>query len=307
MGVEVFGMGNVMRFAVMVMLLVAVQSPAAAQTVKDGITKWQSGDAAGAVGIWAKLSARGDADAAFNLGQAYRLGKGVPLDLAKAQSYFEQAARKGHLDGQVTLGLLLFQNGNQVSAMRWLKAAATKGEPRAMLVVGTAMYNGDGLPRDPVTGYAYVSRAAALGLAPAKSTLAELDAVLPLDVRQKGVALALEMVSGKPASVAKVATPKPTKPSPAKVASVAPKPGATASPTPPATGGWRVQLGAFGQRGAAEALFGKLSPKLGGAKAFYVPVGTVTRLQAGPFASKAAAASACARIAPQACFPVAAR
>lgn len=300
-------MGNVMRIAVAAMLLMAAATPAEAQSVKDGITKWQSGDAAGAAGIWAKLAAKGDADAAFNLGQAYRLGKGVPLDLAKAQSYFEQAARKGHLDGQVTLGLLLFQNGNQVSAMRWLKAAAARGEPRAMLVVGTAMYNGDGLPRDPVTGYAYVSRAAALGLAPAKSTLAELDAVLPLDVRQKGVALALEMASGKPAPAAKIAAPKPSKPPAKTPAATAAKAPATPPPAGTATGGWRIQLGAFGQRGSAEALFGKLSGKLGGARAFYIPVGAVTRLQAGPYASKAAASSVCAKVAPQPCFPVAAR
>jgi cell division septation protein DedD len=297
-------MGNVMRFAIAAMLLAAISTPVTAQTVKDGITKWQTGDAAGAVGIWSKLAASGDADAAFNLGQAYRLGKGAPLDLAKAQSYFEQAARKGHLDGQVTLGLLLFQNGNQVSAMRWLKAAAVKGEPRAMLVVGTAMYNGDGLPRDPVTGYAYVSRAAALGLAPAKSTLAELDAVLPLDVRQKGVALALDMASGKPAPAAKVAAPKPNKP-PAKSSPGVIKSATVPPPANPGTGGWRVQLGAFGQRGSAEALFGKLSGKLGGARAFYIPVGAVTRLQAGPYASKAAASSVCAKVAPQPCFPVA--
>ena len=79
---------------------------------------------AGAVAIWRPLADKGDADAAFNLGQAYRLGRGVPLDLAPAQGWLERAARKGHVDAQATLGLLLFQNGNRVGAMRWLKAAA---------------------------------------------------------------------------------------------------------------------------------------------------------------------------------------
>ena len=67
-----------------------------------------------AVAIWRPLAEKGDADAAFNLGQAYRLGKGVPLDLAQAQTWLERAARKGHVDAQTTLGLLLFQNGNRV-------------------------------------------------------------------------------------------------------------------------------------------------------------------------------------------------
>ena len=128
--------------------------PASAQSVRAGIEAWQKGDAAGAVAIWRPLAEKGDADAAFNLGQAYRLGKGVPLDLAQAQSWLERAARKGHVDAAATVGLLLFQNGNRVSGMRWLKAAAEAGEPRALLMVGTAMYNGDGVAEDPVTAYA---------------------------------------------------------------------------------------------------------------------------------------------------------
>ena len=277
--------------------------PATAQSVRAGIDAWQKGDATGAVAIWRPLADQGDADAAFNLGQAYRLGKGVPLDLAKAQDMFERAARKGHVDAQTTLGLLLFQNGNRVAAMRWLKGAADVGEPRAMLVYGTALYNGDGITQDQVTAYALISRAAAQGLPPAQATLADMDAVMPLDQRQKGVALAQVMVGGKSAEAKPVAAKpiaaKPVSPKPAAAAPPAPNPVAVA-----AHGRWRIQLGAFGQRGSAEGLFARLGGKLGGAEAYYVPAGKVVRLQAGPFASRAAAASACARVAPQPCFPV---
>jgi uncharacterized protein len=176
-----------MRILLLALAIGAASMPAAAQSVRAGIDAWQKGDTAGAVAIWRPLADKGDADAAFNLGQAYRLGKGVPLDLAQAQGWLERAARKGHVDAQATLGLLLFQNGNRVSAMRWLKGAAEAGEPRAMLMVGTALYNGDGVPADPVTAYAYVSRAAAQGLPPAQATLADMDEVMPLEQRQKGV------------------------------------------------------------------------------------------------------------------------
>src|ERR1044072_5534126 len=111
--------------------------PAGAQSVRSGIEAWQKGDVTGAVAIWRPLADKGDPDAAFNLGQAYRLGKGVPLDLAQAQDWLERAARKGHVHAPAHLGLLLFQNGTRVSGMRWLKSAAEAGEPRAMLVVGT--------------------------------------------------------------------------------------------------------------------------------------------------------------------------
>jgi uncharacterized protein len=299
-----------MRNLLLALLFGAVAIPATAQSVRAGIDAWQKGDTAGAVAIWRPLADKGDSDAAFNLGQAYRLGKGVPLDLAQAQGWLERAARKGHVDAQSTLGLLLFQNGNQVSAMRWLKSAAAAGEPRALLMVGTALYNCDGVAADPVTAYAYVSRAAAQGLAPAQATLADMDAVMPLDQRLKGVELARQMATAKKAPAPSPATPKMA----AKPAPAAPKV-AVAKPTPPqpaikspvtASGSWRIQLGAFGQRKSAEALYGKLSGRLG-RQAYYIPVGAMVRLQAGPFESRAAAAAACARLAPQPCFPVEAR
>lgn len=306
-----------MRKLLLGLMIGAVSLPAAAQSVRAGIEAWQRGDTAAAVAIWRPLAEKGDADAAFNLGQAYRLGKGVVIDLSQAQIWLERAARQGHVDAQTTLGLLLFQNGNRVAAMRWLKNAAEAGEPRALLMVGTALYNGDGVPEDPVKAYAYVSRAAAQGLDPAKATLADMDAVMPLDQRKRGVALAQEMVAAAkkaPTPVAatpKVSTAKPPKVAPAKPAeakSAIPRP--TAAPSKPpvaASGNWRIQLGAFGQRKSAETLYAKLSAKLAGRQAYYIPVGAVVRLQAGPFESRAAASAACVRLAPQACFPVEAR
>ena len=303
-----------MRRLMLGLLMGSLALPAAAQSVRAGVEAWQKGDTAGAVAIWTPLAEKGDADAAFNLGQAYRLGKGVVIDLSKAQNWLEQAARKGHVDAQTTLGLLMFQNGNRVGAMRWLRSAADAGEPRALLMVGTAMYNGDGVPEDPVRAYAYVSRAAAQGLDPAKATLADMDAVMPLEQRRKGVALAQEMAAGAKAAPsappAKAASAKPAAP---KAAEPKPEP---AKPNPPptkpaaavaASGSWRIQLGAFGQRKSAETLFSKLSGKLVGRQAYYVPSGAVVRLQAGPFESRAAASAACSRLAPQACFPVEAR
>ena len=299
-----------MRKLLLGLMIVSAAVPSAAQSVRDGIEAWQRGDVADAVAIWTPLAEKGDADAAFNLGQAYRLGKGVPINLAEAQNWLEAAARKGHLDAQTTLGLLLFQNGNRVTAMRWLKPAAEAGEPRALLMVGTALYNGEGITEDHVKAYAYVSRAAAQGLAPAKATLADMDAVMPLEIRQKGVAMAQAMAATPaPAPAAKAPTPSKAAPSTPVERSAAMKPFAPspAPPKPGVSGKWRIQLGAFGQRKAGEALFARLSAKLGGSQAYYIPAGSVVRLQAGPFESRSAASAACAKLAPQPCFPVEAR
>ncbi|HVE01929.1 MAG TPA: SPOR domain-containing protein [Sphingomicrobium sp.] len=287
--------------------------------MKAGIDAWQKSDYASAVAIWRPLAEKGDADAAFNLGQAYRLGKGVDLNLAAAQTWYERAADKGHLDAQTTLGLLLFQNGNQIAGLRWLKGAADKGEPRAMLMYGTALFNGDGVTQNPVLGYAYVSRAAAQGLAPAKQTLAQMDDVLPLEERKKGLAIAMAKAKSAPPPVSKpakaaVAVAKPPKAAPPRPVQVAaraapaPAPARVAPVRPsPATGAWRIQLGAFSQRSSAEALYRKLAGSLGGRQAYYVPAGAVTRLQVGPFESRSAASAACGALRGQACFAVAAK
>ena len=309
------------RYLAAAIWMATLATPLSAQSVKAGIEAWQKSDYATAVTIWRPLAEKGDADAAFNLGQAYRLGRGVPLDLASAQSWFERAAGKGHIDAQTTLGLLLFQNGNRIAGLRWLKGASEKGDPRALLVYGTALFNGDGVPQDPILGYAYVSRAAAQGLSAAKETLAQLDQIMPLEDRRKGVALAIAKANAAPAGAK--AEPKPAKPSakaspaPAKVKPAvakpdpapAPKPAPATSPPVAASGAWRIQLGAFSQRSSAEALFRKLSGNraLVGRQAFYIPAGAVTRLQVGPFESRSAATATCGALKGQACFVVAGR
>lgn len=296
-----------MRIRIAVAILataLASAGGAATPTVKAGVEAWQRGDHQAATAIWRNLAEKGDADAAFNLGQAYRLGRGVHADSSQAKRWFERAATKGHVDAQVSLGLLLFDSGDRGAAMSWLRKAADKGEPRALLVVGTALFNGDGLKQDPVAGYAFVSRAAAQGLAPAKSTLADMEKILSASERKRGLALASEMAKAPAPKAKAAAKATPAAPSPAKTP-------AAASPTVKAAarGAWRVQLGAFSTRGAAEGLYRKLSASaaLSGRQAYYVPVGKMTRLQAGPFDSRAGATAACAKLAPQPCFAVEAK
>lgn len=306
------------KYLVAAALIALAAAPAAAQSVKAGIEAWQHADYARAVAIWRPLAEKGDEDAQFNLGQAYRLGRGVPTNLAAAKAWFERAARHGHVDAETTLGLLLFQNGNEAEGLSWLKKAAQQGEPRALLVFGTALVNGDGLPQDPVLGYAYVSRAAAQGLQPAKETLAQLDELLPIADRKRGVAMARNLAKAAPApSSAPSAGPRPTKPvqvaaekpsAPAAAKSKETAASKPAQPAAPASGAWRIQLGAFSQKGSAEALYQKLAGRaaLSGRRAFYIPVGAVTRLQVGPFESKAAADAACRSVGVP-CFAVPAK
>jgi cell division septation protein DedD len=286
-------------------LLGAAASPVAAQTVRAGIEAWQHADYQAAVRIWRPLAERGDADAAFNLGQAYRLGRGVPINLSAAATWFGRAAAKGHLDAQTTLGLMLFENGDRAGGIRWLKQAADKGEPRALLIYGTALFNGDGVKKDPILGYALVSRAAAQGLAPAQATLEQLDQILPVEQRKRALAMAMAKAKQAPAPASRPAPSKPAQvASPRNVKPVPLPAPATPAPSPSVGGGWRIQLGAFSQPVSAEALFRRLSGSLPGKQPVYVAAGPVTRLQVGPYPSRSAAAAACATLRGQPCFPV---
>ena len=314
------GLRVIHKYLVAAAVFGALSSSVSAQSVRAGIEAWQHADYSRAVEIWRPLAEKGDADAQFNLGQAYRLGRGVPTNLAAAQTWFERAAAKGHVDAQTTLGLMLFENGDRAGGVRWLKQAAEKGEPRALLVYGTALFNGDGVKQDPILGYAYVSRAAAQGLAPAQATLEQLNQILPLEQRKKALAIAMAKAKAAPppSSPAVRTAPKLTvKPSSVQTATAKPPKMVPASPTStPAVkpqpsqasgGGWRIQLGAFSQAGAAETLFKKLSGVLSGHQPFYIRARSITRLQVGPYPSRPAAAAACASLHGQPCFPVPAK
>ena len=307
----------------------------AVASVKDGVDAWSRGDFVRAVGEWQKPAAAGDADAQFNLAQAYKLGKGVAPDLKRAEELYLKAAQQGHLQAADTYGLLLFQSGRREAAMAWLVPSAERGEPRAQYVLAVAHYNGDLVTKDAVRAYALMSRAAASGLETARATLATMDQTMPLEQRQQGVALAAELErkadARRAAQMASLGlgsnAPRAAAPlrpervtvgadfanpvvigAPLKTASpsskIAPSPRTT--PPVPASGAWRVQLGAFGVAGNAQALWAKLkgNPALGGRQAFYVPAGKLTKLQAGPFASRAEAQAACAGLGVQACIPV---
>lgn len=337
---------------------VLAASPAWAD-VKAGVDAWSAGDYASAIAQWRPLAERGDADAQFNLAQAYKLGRGVPADLGKAEDLYGKAAARGHAQAADSYGLLLFQRGERARALPYLEASAARGDARAQYILGVAHFNGDIVAKDWVRAYALVSLAQQEGLAQATSAKAQMDRHIPLADRQKSVPLAARIAGqaqanrqrlntsaelGAPlAALAPVpkagiaeghGTPKPDaaaraegpagagadytranaippaerSPAPVPRQSAAAKPERRiASPAPkaaprmaaPSPGGpWRLQLGAFGVAGNAEALWARVRsrPELAGHSRALVPAGKLTKLQATGFASRADAQAACARL-----------
>lgn len=175
---------------------VAAASTAAA-SVKAGVEKWKNADWAGAVAAWRPFAVQGDADALFNMGQAYKLGRGVPKDVALARDNYRRAATKGHLPAQANLGILLFQAGEKAESMRWLKAAADKGEMRAQYVYGIASFNGDGTPRNLGLAFGYLQRASAQGLSQATNALGNIEGGLSPADRAIGDAVNASLAAGQ--------------------------------------------------------------------------------------------------------------
>jgi len=303
--------------------------------VLAGIQAWQAGNYDEAIRQWRPLADHGDADAQYNIAQAYFLGRGVPQNMNLAEQWYERAARQGHPDAQANYGLLLFQNGRRSQAIPWIQRAAERGDPRAQYVLGTAMFNGDLVTRDLPRAYALMSRAAAQNLPPAITQLAEIERSLSPQDRARGVEMAQAMASAltpiqvaalPPSRAPAAGQPRPgaaqsagmqartppnprmpaANPSVTRIAQAAPRPApAAAPPVAAAAGGrWRVQLGAFSSDANARSAWGAASGHLRGLTPYFVRAGAVYRLQAGPLASRAAAESACAA-AHIACFPVA--
>lgn len=221
-------------------LAIALLTAPALADVKAGVDAWSRGDFPAAVTAWQGPAAQGDADAQFNLAQAYRLGRGVKADMAKAEELFGKAAAQGHINASDYYGLLLFQRGERSKALPFVSAAADRGEPRAQYLLGIANFNGDNVPKDWVRAYALVSLAQQAGLPQAISALSQMDQYVPLDQRQKSVTLAQELSAqaestrARVMAAAELGSSLPSEPSAPVVTATARAPVAVAAPARPA-------------------------------------------------------------------------
>ena len=175
------------------LLLAALAAGPALADVKAGVDAWSRGDYTAAVREWEGPAAAGDPDAMFNLGQAYRLGRGVPADLRHAEMLYQKAAEKGHLQAADTYGLMLFQDGRRADALPYVRDAARRGDPRSQYLLGIAYFNGDLVEKDWTRAYALMTLASGAGLQQARPAIAEMDRNIPLEQRQQAAALAVQL------------------------------------------------------------------------------------------------------------------
>lgn len=300
------------------------------------------------------------AEKQFASGQRYKHGhNGTNIDLDKAEALFGLAAASGYEPAEDEYGLILFQNGKERDALPWLEKAASRGEPRAQYLLGTALFNGASVPKDWPRAYALMLRSTASGLDQAGYTLAQMDQFIPLEERRHGATLAQQMETAQtdalsrfsdapgasydppgiiqppaPAALALSPIVPPADPDMAETPEEPPLPAVekplsvdkkrkaappyftdetkpASAPSQSTQGRWRIQLGAFRDKGRAPALWQKIHAA--GALHvdtvyYFVSSGNLTRLLAGPFKNSAEAGAACRRLQTRghtACLPIA--
>ena len=180
------------KLAMAALALSLLPAPAAAD-VKSGVDAWSRGEYDTAVKQWRDPAIKGDADAQFNMGQAYKMGRGVKTDLDIALDWYRKASAQGHLQAADSYGHLLHYQGKISESLPYLQASSDRGDPRAQYLLATELFNGVHMPKDWVRSYALMTRASSAGMAPASRSLAQMDQFIPLEQRQAATVLAGEL------------------------------------------------------------------------------------------------------------------
>ncbi len=293
-----------MRKLVLIAVFLLALGAARAQStspLEEGRQLYFAGDYAGAAAIWRPLVEAGDPRAMYNMATLYRRGLGVPADPQEAERLLRSAADKGFAEAQHLLASRLFEATGADEAQRqeavgyWL-AAARQGHALSQYRLALLYWNGEAVARDLVRGYAWMSLAAAQGLADAETARVTMARYLSEAQRAQAESLRRHLVAegGAPAAAPSppqdMARPRPAPAPAAEPAAARPAPTAatpeptvqrapaTATPEPtvqrtPATtdgaakappardlaASWRLQLAAFRRREAAEGLWRKLA------------------------------------------------
>lgn len=294
----------------------------------EGLRKYEAGDYDGAIGEWQPLADQGNPDALFNLGQLYRLGRGVAANVVRASEYYGRAADAGHAGARGALATIYyFDDGTRQkrgAAIALWRQAAAAGDAPSQYTLAILHFNGQDVPHDLMQAYAWALLAAEGGMEEGQK--AERTIRARLTPNQQAQARVLKrglLVSAPvppvitpvapPVAEEKIAVfeempaPEPAAPEPAAPAQADTKQlveeAATGDTKALPTGNWSVQLGFYRNPVNAEQYWQKIAPRLealmpeisgGVVTVDYGPErGIFHQLLAGSFTDKAAADGLC--------------
>lgn len=319
------------RFTALIAAVIVFWLPAhqaeAANTLRDAKAHYERAEYEAAIAIWEQLAHTGSGAAFYNLGQAYRLGQGVPASTDAAKGFFAQGSLQKHTESLTGLATLLYfedrgakSNGE---ALALFQDAGRGGSAEAQYMLAALHYNGAGVPKDIQLAYAWAHLSLEKGFESARTVKQRARALLTeYQLSQAAILMnalegpvdfeGLQPVLRKWARRAPQLTPrtavKPVQPLRQPTAAAA---------INPVQKEWRLQVGAFRSVGGAQMQLQKLAAgtedllkglqwtllqtkKPGRDEVFY-------RLQIGPFPDRMEAEAKCQQIKPLKldCFVVA--
>jgi|SRR5450631_2086872 TPR repeat protein len=129
---------------------------------QDGASQQAGIDAA----LLAKANA-GDAAAQVAVGESYAAGKGVAQNYKAAAEWYQKAADKGDLGGELHLAALYRDGGkgfprDMAQAAAWYQRAADQGDVTAQATMGTLCSMGQGVAQSYAESYYWWDLAAAV-------------------------------------------------------------------------------------------------------------------------------------------------
>ncbi len=153
---------------------------------------WQQSDYPDALRIWAMLAHAGNADAWYDIAQAYRLGRGVEANLPVAIGAYKKALALGHPLALEQLGLALYAlPDRRAESYPYLERAASAGSARAHFALGIARMRGEDLPRDLALAKLHLDLALAGGVDEARQPLVFVRLDMSPQDRERAMTIAL--------------------------------------------------------------------------------------------------------------------
>lgn len=131
-----------------------------------------------AAGWYLEAADQGYAPAQHRLAAMYEQGRGVPQNDAEAFRWYYQAARNGYLAARYNVGVM-YSKGRGVSqndekAVDWLRKAVEHGDSKAMNNLGVMYFHGRGVPQSDERAAALYREAAEQGRPTAQHNLGML-------------------------------------------------------------------------------------------------------------------------------------
>jgi len=211
---ERFRRGLVMLSIAALIIALGISASPGYADVEEGVEKYKAGEYEAAIQEWLVEAARDNPYALFFLGQVYRLGRGVDVDLGIAEYYYNRAARLNHVSAQGNLGTLYYFAEPPLrrvqDAISWWKVAARNGDARSQYMLSVLYFNGDNVEKNWPLAYAWVTLAEEGGVEEATAARLEMDSHLNTVQKAEAKTIAAQLQSDTPAPAKPETVKEPT-------------------------------------------------------------------------------------------------